>query len=134
MLVGTEQKLDGLPSHVALGRQRRHGRRCKCIGRRLQRVEAAEGLVDEGQGRVRRFDEERVVVTTYQAVERGELFGSKTLQVPWCNVLDLRVCDALANTLPWDKTCPGIYKNSQYSWRSPGVAHAITSTESCPVG
>lgn len=91
MLVGIEQKLDSLPSHIAFPRQRRHGRRCEWIGCRLQRVEAAERSVDERQRGMRRFGEEGIVVTPDEAIECSQLFGSKALQMPWRNVLDLYV-------------------------------------------
>lgn len=54
-------------------------------------MEAAERSVDERQGRVRRFGEEGIVVTPDEAIECGQLFGGKTLQVPWRDVLDLCV-------------------------------------------
>lgn len=51
---------------------------------------AAEGLVDEGERGLRGLEEERVVVTTDEAVEGCELGGRKGLDVPRRNVSVLR--------------------------------------------
>ena len=56
----------------------------------LEGMVAAEGLVNEGEGSLRGFEEERVVVTTDEAVEGCELGGRKCLDVPWRNVLVLQ--------------------------------------------
>lgn len=61
----------------------------------LEGMVAAERLVDEGQGSLRGFEEERVVVTTDEAVEGCELSGRKGLDVPWRNVLVLQYGSSL---------------------------------------
>lgn len=48
MFVRTQQELDGLPSHEAHRQQCGDRRRFEGVGGRLERVEAAQRLVDEG--------------------------------------------------------------------------------------
>lgn len=51
---------------------------------------AAEGLVDEGERGLGGVEEERVVITAYEAVEGCELGGRKGLDIPWRYVSVLR--------------------------------------------
>jgi len=75
VLGGHQQQLDRLPFRKAARLQRRRARRLEPVARwrRLQRVQAAELLVDEGERRRLRLEEEGVVVAADGAVEGGEL-------------------------------------------------------------
>lgn len=86
MLIGIEQELHRLPSDETLGRQGRDTGRTVCISLRLQGVEAAERLIDEGKGGLRCVEKERVVVTTDKTVEGRQLRRCKAVGVPGRNM------------------------------------------------
>jgi hypothetical protein len=100
-----QQQLHSLPSHVSLGRQSRDGRSCERIPVGLERVEAAERLVDERYRVVGRVQEEAIVVPTDQPVESGELRRSDGANLPRRNVLSLRQAQS-AHPKPTERTDP----------------------------
>jgi len=52
-------------------------------------VEAAKGLVNEGERGLRGVEEKRVVVPANEAIEGGEFFRCKAVGVPGCDMVVL---------------------------------------------
>ena len=79
MLVGVEQELYCQPAHPAVREQSWDTRPFKRIGRRLEYVIAAQGLVYKRQRGVRRGEEEGIIVAADGAVEGGDVLRYQTI-------------------------------------------------------
>lgn len=49
-------------------------------------MEAAQGLVYEGQRGVWGLEEEWIIVAAKQTIEGSQLRGSQGVDIPWCNM------------------------------------------------
>lgn len=84
VLLRAEEELDGLPHDPAFGLERRYGWVgegggciCRSSGDRLERVQTAQALVDEGDALIWGYEEKLVVVAVQFTVKSSQLRGQQ---------------------------------------------------------